>query len=271
VTLPAMLATMVALAESAAAAVQRMYESESIDVDMKGPDDPVTSADRIANALLCEGLARAFPGCPVVAEESPPEQFGDYQHAPQVFFVDPVDGTRELVRRTGEFVVMIGCLQGERAAAGVIVAPVTGTTWAGSPEVGAVRRVARGPWEPIRVSSIAQLDCARVLVSRARPAGEHRMVAKRLGAAEITPMGSAGIKGVRVACGDAEAYVAPVQAGKRWDTCALDAIVGAAGGRVTDARGVPLAYRSSQLRNDRGLVAANAELHAEIVAKLQTE
>jgi len=84
-------------------------------------------------------------------------------------------------------------------------------------------------------------------------------------------VGSAGIKGVRVACGEAEAYVAPVQAGKRWDTCALDAIVGAAGGRVTDAHGLPLAYRSCRLRNDRGLVAANAALHAEIVAKLRTE
>ena len=92
-----------------------------------------------------------------------------------------------------------------------------------------------------------------------------------LGAAEIVVLGSAGLKGMLVAHGGAEAYVAPGYAGKRWDACAIDAIVTAAGGSFSDARGAPIAYRGPRLSNDLGMLASNGLLHRQIVERLAAE
>ena len=85
----------------------------------------------------------------------------------------------------------------------------------------------------------------------------------------ITSMGSAGLKGAEVARGAVEAHVAPHYAGKRWDVCAADALVAAAGGRVTDAWGDLIDYRAPSLSNDRGLVASNGLVHDSILARLR--
>jgi 3'(2'), 5'-bisphosphate nucleotidase len=81
-------------------------------------------------------------------------------------------------------------------------------------------------------------------------------------------MGSAGLKGAYVARGAAEAYVAPFYAGKRWDVCAAEALVVAAGGRVTDAYGDAIDYRAESLSNDRGVVATNGVLHDALLERI---
>ena len=78
-------------------------------------------------------------------------------------------------------------------------------------------------------------------------------------------MGSAGLKGTLVAAGEVEAYVAPGYAGKRWDACAADALVTAAGGVLTDTHGNPIDYRAESLSNDRGLIASNGRVHEALV------
>src|SRR5690606_10408540 len=107
----ATLEQMIAIAAEAAELVASIYD-KPFSVDYKGPADPVTEADRRANALICARLAAAFPGVPIVAEESPEEQWQHFRASERVFFVDPVDGTREFVARNGEFVVMIGLVEG---------------------------------------------------------------------------------------------------------------------------------------------------------------
>ncbi len=89
-----------------------------------------------------------------------------------------------------------------------------------------------------------------------------------LGARELVALGSAGLKASVVAHGAADAYVAPHYAGKRWDACAADALISAAGGKLTDARGDLFDYRSERLDNDRGVVASNGLLHDAIIEKL---
>ncbi|HMR10990.1 MAG TPA: inositol monophosphatase family protein, partial [Polyangiaceae bacterium] len=126
------------IAAQAAEIILRVYESP-FEVEYKKPRDPVTLADKLANAHICAQLAALYPGVPVVAEESDPESFAGYRASERVFFVDPLDGTREFVKRNGEFVVMIGLLVGERPHAGVLHAPVTGEIWAGVVGQGAVR------------------------------------------------------------------------------------------------------------------------------------
>ncbi len=243
--------------------------AERFDVEYKAPGDPVTAADRRANELICHRLAELYPGAPVVAEESDAGSYADYRSRPLVFFVDPLDGTREFVRRNGEFVTMLGVLAGERASVGVIVQPTTGEAGIGIPGQGAWRVAKDGQRSPIRVTSTDALAGARLVASRSGDPNRYAAIQRRLGVAAITPLGSAGMKGLAVARGEAEAYVTPEYGGHRWDACALDALVTAAGGRFTDAHGSPIDYRSQSLENDRGLLASNGKLHGQLLDLLR--
>jgi 3'(2'), 5'-bisphosphate nucleotidase len=260
-------ATLDGVAREAAALILKVYATD-FSVDFKAPRDPVTEADRQANELICERLTTLFPGVPIVAEESEPESFADYRDAERVFFVDPLDGTREFVARNGEFVVMIGLVDGDRATAGVIHAPELGVSWVGEVGKGAHKIDAQGVRSPISVSDAAMLSEARVVGSRSHrnPALERTL--STLGARELIALGSAGLKAAAIARGIADAYVAPHYAGKRWDACASDALVTAAGGKLTNANGELFDYRAAELDNDRGIVASNGLLHDAIIERL---
>jgi len=255
------------IAAAASVEVLRIYETP-FRVDFKGPADPVTEADRTANALICERLADAFPDAAIVAEESAPESFADFRKHERIFFVDPVDGTNEFVNRNGEFAVMIGVVEGDRATATVVHAPTTGLIWAARLGSGAFRIEASGQRTPLSVSDTAALSEARLVASRSHRTPRLERVLDALSAKSVSAQGSAGLKGARVAEASADAYVAPVYAGKSWDVCPTDVLVTAAGGRVTDTRGKPIAYRSPSLAQDSGLVASNGRIHEEILERL---
>lgn len=251
----------------AAAVVLDIYD-KPFGVDYKGPEDPVTAADRTANELICRRLSERFPGVPIVAEESAPETFEGFRHAPRVFFVDPVDGTREFVNKNGEFVVMVGLVVEEQAEIGVVYAPALDAGWYGVVGHGAFTFGRDSTKLPIQVSEVRDLGGSSVVASRSHKSADLVRVLDALGVRQTRSIGSAGLKGAAVARGDADAYIAPGYAGKRWDACAVDALVRAAGGCFTDAYGRPIDYRDASLRNDRGLIAANAHLHPLITARL---
>ncbi len=255
------------IAASAGDVVLRSYQT-TYEVEFKGPNDPVTSADKAANSLICAALSSEFPNWPIVAEESDPETFRDFRSADSIFFVDPIDGTQEFLDRTGEFVVMIGLVKGERAVAGVIHAPTTGLFWAGEVGQNAFQFTRTDTPKPIVPSQTNQLTQCHILVSRARRSAHLLRQLEAIRAGTVRTLGSAGLKGAMVAEGKADAYVAPGRAGKRWDACALDALVTSAGGCVSDTDGRPIDYRGPSLVNDRGLVASNGALHQVLLGKL---
>jgi len=257
------------IALAAGSGVLRAYR-ETVTVEYKGPNDPVTSADRAANSLICEALRSEFPDFPIVAEESDPSTFGEYQTAECVFFVDPIDGTREFLDRTDEFVVMIGFVRGPQAAAGVIHAPASGLVWAGEVGAAAYQFTATSQGKIIRPSRTERLSESHLLISRAHRSARLTQHLEAIGPRAVRSVGSAGLKGAFVAEGQADAYLAPGMAGKRWDACALDAVVTAAGGRVTDAAGAAINYRAASLVNDTGLIVSNGALHELLLAKLST-
>jgi 3'(2'), 5'-bisphosphate nucleotidase len=256
------------IAREAAAIVLRVYATPFA-VDYKGADDPVTLADREANALIVSRLLTTFPGIPVVAEESDPSAYEGFDAAPAVWFVDPLDGTREFVARNGEFGVMIGLAEKGRATAGVLVAPALRRIFAGAVGIGAfeldgdLRR-------PLHVSGVGSIGQARVTVSRSRRTPALDLVLDRLAPLSVTPFGS-GVKGALVAAGEADVYLQVGRAGLRWDACAPEAIVVAAGGAMTDAEGAPIDYASRVLENTRGLVATNGVLHEAVLRALAVE
>jgi len=252
------------VSRAAARGIAKVYAGE-FDVEYKGKDDPVTVADRDANTLICAELAKAYPGVPIVAEESEPETYAGYTNAAEAWFVDPLDGTREFVARNGEFAVMVGLAENGRATVGVLVEPATGRTFVGAEGVGAFEVAEDGSRRAIHVRATATLAEAEVLVSRSHRGPQLEAQAQKLGVRALTPKGGAGVKASRVACGETDIYFQPGRAGKLWDACAPDVIVRAAGGVFSDENGDAIDYRGA-LENQRGLVAANAALHRAIMA-----
>jgi 3'(2'), 5'-bisphosphate nucleotidase len=261
---------MIRTARAAAELVLEIYH-HGFTVDHKGPDDPVTDADRQANDLICSELAAHFPDIPIVAEESEAKRYAEFRKAERVFFVDPIDGTREFVAKNGEFAVMIGLLDGDRATHGVIHAPASGNVWVGQVGQGAFRIDRHGIRSPICVSARDSMSDAIVVASRSDTSEVLERVLQRLGAAELITLGSAGLKAASVAEGRADVYAAPHSAGKRWDACAPDAIVTAAGGCYSTRDGARVDYRGAALENDRGIVATTLNLHARVLEVLREQ
>jgi 3'(2'), 5'-bisphosphate nucleotidase len=264
----ALLRFLLATATRAARVVMDVYATP-FDVDYKAKDDPITRADREANTLLCDALTAAYPGIPIVAEESDPSSYAGYATAPASWFVDPLDGTREFVARNGEFAVMIGLAEGGRATAGVIVCPATGRAFAGAVGAGAFEVLSDGSHRPIHVTTTPTLAEAELLVSRSHRSGQLEATAAELGFRAITRCGSAGVKATRIAAGEADVYGQPGRAGALWDACAPEALVVAAGGMVTDVYGRIIDYAALELPNHHGFLATNGLLHQDVIDLLR--
>lgn len=256
------------IAQEAAQLVAEVYSSD-FSVGYKAPRDPITEADRRANDLICSRLQASYPGIPIVAEESKEASFSNFRESERVFFVDPVDGTREFVARNGEFCVMIGLLQGVRATHGVLHAPATGTAWAGAIDSGAFRIDPSGNRTRIAASDCDFIEDARVLASRSHKQEVLERAIRELGARELIALGSLGLKAAYIAEGKADAYVSPARTGKRWDACACDAVVSAAGAVFSDRNGERIDYRGESLDNDKGVVIAPPKLHGRVLDLLR--
>jgi 3'(2'), 5'-bisphosphate nucleotidase len=252
-----------AAAREAAAVILRVYAAP-FDVEWKAKDDPVTVADKEANALLCDRLGRAFPGVPLVAEESDPAAYAGFGAADAAWFIDPLDGTREFVAKNGEFAVMLGLAEGGRATVGVIVAPAWGRAFVGVVGEGAWEVGADGARKEIHVSTRDALAGATFLVSRSRAPERLAAFIASVGGKAVA-RGSSGLKGALVATGEADVYLQPGRAGMRWDACATEALVRAAGGELTETGGAALDYRNGEIGNERGMIADNGRLHRAVV------
>jgi 3'(2'), 5'-bisphosphate nucleotidase len=262
------LSVMLRVAREASGVIERVYKSD-FTVDYKGPSDPVTQADREANALICKRLAEAFGPIPIVAEESDESAFSGWIGAERVFFVDPLDGTLEFISGNDDFVVMIGLVEAGRPVAGVVVAPALDVAWVGADQVPAVEITNGGEKRPIHVSTTAEVANARAVVSRSHQSDRLLQLVSDLGIPLVIPRGSAGLKAAQVAAGLADVYFQPGVAGKRWDTCAPEAILAAAGGLATDAWGHPIDYSGPELANNTGFLATNGVLHPRLVEQLK--
>jgi 3'(2'), 5'-bisphosphate nucleotidase len=255
------------IAARAAAAIREIYK-HPFEVEFKIGDDPVTLADRQANEIIVEGLTSACPGIPVVAEESDPASYVAWRGADAVWFVDPLDGTRDFVKRNGEFAVMIGLAERGKALLGVIDCPADGRRFAGSAS-GSFEILGDGSRRKLGVSQVADPKQAKMVVSRSRPSDVLDRAAAQLGLASTLKVGSAGLKALRVACGDADLYAHVGQAGYRWDACAPEAIALGAGGRITDVNGDPYDYAADHLDNATGIVVSNGHLHDAALAAIR--
>lgn len=242
-TLPPRLESLVRIAQAAGVVVMRHYE-EGAAARIKADRSPVTDADEEAEKLILAELATAFPGVPVVAEEE--AAAGRIVDAGQHFFlVDPVDGTKEFIRRSGEFTVNIGEVKDGAPIAGVVFAPAIGRLFVGALGEGAFE-LSGGVLRAIATRNPAS-DGLVAVSSKSHPDAKTDALLKTLTIKGQVNAGSS-LKFCLVAAGEADIYPRAGQT-MEWDTAAGHAVLAAAGGSVTDWNGAPLRYGKPGFHN----------------------
>jgi 3'(2'), 5'-bisphosphate nucleotidase len=258
----------------AAGEVVLQYYGEQVEVQWKSPGNPVTAADHAANTLILEQLHRHFPGEAVLAEETD-DDMSRLGHD-LVWMVDPLDGTKEFIKRNGEFSIMVGLVEHGRPLLGVVLQPAPpsgitpGALYSGAVGLGAWLSLG-GSERPIRVSNNDHPSQWRMVASRSHFDPRVDQVRKRLGIHEILRSGSVGLKCGMIAAGACELYIHPSSRVSLWDSCAPAAILTAAGGIMTDLNGAPLTYTAVEIRHRHGLLASNSRLLEKIVAIVKEE
>lgn len=228
----------IALTQDAAAAILGIYDSEFA-VQHKDDNSPLTAADLAAHRCIVDGLARLTPDIPVLSEESAHEVSTTQRRQwSRLWMVDPLDGTREFVKRNGEFTVNIALIEDGVAVFGVVQAPVTGGLWHGGATLGAFHRNG-GHDVPIRVRAPATAPL-RVAASRSHRDARTESFIGRMG--EVEPLGlGSSLKFCRLAEGGLDVYprFGPTS---EWDTAAGQCVLEGAGGAVLDPQGRPFRY-----------------------------
>lgn len=228
------------LARQAGKAILEVYGTD-FSVEAKEDRSPLTEADMCSHNIILKGLASLTPDLPVLSEESWEIPFSTRSEWREYWLVDPLDGTKEFVKRNGEFTVNIALIRDHRAVLGAVHVPVKNKSYYGCAEHGAFVRDGDADPLPIRTATKGP-GPIKVVGSRSHPSASLREYLENLGSHEIVPMGSS-LKLCLVAEGRADIYprLGPTS---EWDTAAAQAVVEAAGGSVTDTRGKPLLYNT---------------------------
>ncbi|MCU0229815.1 MAG: 3'(2'),5'-bisphosphate nucleotidase CysQ [Acidobacteria bacterium] len=259
----------VELARSAGAEIQRVFGTDFAVEFKPGDEGPVTEADRLADRLIRDGLAAAFPADAILSEETPDDltRLG----AERLWLVDPLDGTRQFVEAVPEFAVMIGLAVRGRPVLGVIHLPAEQRTVFGAEGEG-IELLDRDGWRPLAPLPEGT-EPARgpvVTLSRSHAGSRTREIARRLGASRVIASGSVGRKVTLVLTGEADLYVTLGRRSRHWDACAPDALMRLAGGVFSDVRGREMSYNTEGTTNRSGLLAARRALLAPTVQAIAT-
>ena len=238
-------------------------QDQDLEITLKDDKSPLTEADRRAHRLIVERLQRLDPDIPILSEESDAIDFETRNSWHRYWLVDPLDGTKEFIKRNDEFTVNIALIDGGQPGLGVVHVPVTGVTYLGKVGVGAWKQEASGDISVIAAQSL-DLECGvvRVLTSRSHRGEEVEALIARIEAelspCEVVSMGSS-LKICLLADGSADIYprLGPTC---EWDTAAAHGVLAAAGGDIYTSGFQPLRYnQKAALLNSHFIALADIE------------
>ncbi len=235
-----LLQPVIRIARQAGRRIMEIYR-RAYEVEEKSDKSPLTEADLAAHHLIREGLEALAPALPFLSEESPPIPHAERAGWRRYWLVDPLDGTREFIKRNGEFTVNIALIDGHEAVLGVVHAPALDTLYYATQGAGAWKQ--NGPDEPRRIHVRSRCR-ERIVVagSRSHPTPAFERFLSHLPDYQLISMGSA-LKSCLVAEGVADIY-ARLGPTSEWDTAAAQCVVEEAGGWLTDTQMRRLRYNT---------------------------
>jgi 3'(2'), 5'-bisphosphate nucleotidase len=232
-----------AIARAAGAAILDIYHSDFA-VQEKDDASPLTAADLAAQQVIMAGLATLEVQLPVLSEEAKALPWSERQHWSRYWLVDPLDGTREFVKRNGEFTVNIALIDERRSVLGAVLAPVTGELYVAAQGHGAwLQAQADGAWQRIHARALARPPV--VAGSRSHGGAQGEVLQQLIGNDyQMVPLGSS-LKFCLIARGDADVYLR-LGLTSEWDTAAAQCVLDEAGGAVLDLGGQPFRYNRGE-------------------------
>lgn len=246
-----MLLKLVAAARRAGGAALEVYDTD-FGVSYKEDRSPVTEADLRSHGVIKKALAELAPDTPLLSEEGRDIVYDQRRGWREFFLVDPLDGTKEFIKRNGEFTVNIALIRDGSPAMGIIFVPVLGVMYYALKGHGAFRQAGGGEPEKIAVNRKPSAQGLVVATSRSHASAELEKYLEGFKVKERVSRGSS-LKFCLVAEGKADLYprLGPTW---EWDTAAGHAILEEAGGSVVDLHGAPLRYNKKSLKH-AGFVA----------------
>lgn len=245
---------LIPVAREAGRAILQVYESD-FEVAYKDDDSPVTKADLAANRVILQHLKALTPDVPVLSEESSSVPYETRKSWKRFWIVDPLDGTKEFVKRNGEFTVNIALVEHGSPVLGIVHAPVLEVTYSATAGEGAFKQQAGGDDRRIEVSTPDEVLVVAASRSHRNEATERYLdLLRKTYSVEVISKGSS-LKVCLVAEGTAHVYprTGPTN---EWDTAAAQAVLERAGGVMLDlTTGEPLVYNKPSTLNP-GFVAA---------------
>jgi 3'(2'), 5'-bisphosphate nucleotidase len=248
------------IARQAGKAIMQVYAG-SIDVENKSDNSPLTQADLVAHRIIEAGLKQLTPDIPVLSEESADIPYTTRSQWQRYWLVDPLDGTREFIKRNGEFTVNIALIEGSKATVGVVYAPAMGLLYYAD-ESGAYKQQDGHAAIAIKARKLNSED---ITIAGSRSHTDARLqrfvenIEKKLSPVKLIPMGSS-LKICMVAEGSADLYprLGPTS---EWDTAAAQSVLERAGGSLQDTQGEPLLYNGKESLLNPEFFADGASTH----------
>lgn len=255
-----MIETVKEIAKAAGAVILEVYNQPgAFQVNLKSDDSPLTIADKKANRLICDGLEQLAPNIPIISEENKEIPFAERRNFTQHWLVDPLDGTKEFIKRNGEFTVNIALIENQRVIAGVVYAPVLDELYWAEKGQGAFLEK-EGEVKKLHAPTFTWTDSGlKVVCSRSHLNDDTKAFIDKLNQAETVATGSS-LKFLIMAKGEAHVYprLGPTM---EWDTGAAQIILEEAGGHVVQHKDHhPMSYNKENLLNPFFIAFGNAPI-----------
>jgi len=247
--------SVIEISKQAGLVIMDIYKTD-FNIKFKNDKSPVTEADTRANDIITAGLLKMAPNIPILSEEGENVSFEERTKWDSFWMVDPLDGTKEYIKKNDEFTVNIAYMQNNLPVFGVVYAPALDELYWGSIEKGAYKSFAGNAFNPIRVKSQLS-DPVKLATSRSHPSPKMDKFLAQFKKIDLHPMGSS-LKICSVADGRVHFYprLGPTM---EWDTAASHAVIKAAGGEIIKyGTNKPLEYNKEDLLNPE-FIAGNMQ------------
>lgn len=240
-----MLNDLIHIARGAGQFILEEYRKTDIVADHKADDSPLTLADQRAHDFIAKALHHHYPDILLLSEEGRAMPYAERQAWTRFFCVDPMDGTKEFIKKSGQFTVNIALVEAGRPLIGVVYAPAIDWCYY-TDGTRAWKQVQQDPPQHITVRQRPAGDL-HVVASKDHAGPKVQQLIERLKNVQLKSMGSS-LKFCLIAEGEADAYLRDVPT-YEWDTAAAQAIVTAAGGQVLTLDGEVLTYNKENILN----------------------
>jgi len=260
--------TILLILREASKAILEIYaDVDRFQTEIKSDHSPLTAADKRSNQIIVERLSEYYPNIPVISEESKQASYEVRSGYENYFLVDPLDGTKEFIKRNGEFTINIAYMEGHHPVGGFVFVPCTSLAYMSEIGSGAFRINASNEKVELRSKPFYLMDHGiRVVASRSHRDPITEKIISKLQQPEIVSIGSS-LKFLLIADGEAHFYprFGPTM---EWDTAAAQCVLAESGGSIIQSQSLkPLTYNKPDLTNPH-FIAMGALLDPETLVTM---